>query len=136
MGSQESFQHALVWIKELQRHANANILIMLVGNKVDMNVHRVVSADAAQAFAEEQGLLYGETSAKDDTNITETFDTIGTSFHTYSAGKDHRIIVSNDGLISAVWNGLTILLLQLIYYRGGHQKNTVRLRWPLLCCQR
>ena len=34
--SQSSFEKAKSWVKELQRQANPNIVIALVGNKIDL----------------------------------------------------------------------------------------------------
>ena len=39
------------WLKELQDYADANIVIMLVGNKSDLNHLRVISTDEATHFA-------------------------------------------------------------------------------------
>ena len=40
--NQESFAKAKSWVKELQRQANANIIIALSGNKADLANKRVV----------------------------------------------------------------------------------------------
>ena len=42
---------------------------MLVGNKVDLDEYREVKYDDAKLKAENNGLLYIETSAKNGTNI-------------------------------------------------------------------
>jgi len=55
----------------LQRRGDANCIIALAGNKSDMD--RVVEKDEASAFAEENGILYMETSAKTGQNIKELF---------------------------------------------------------------
>ena len=73
----DSLEKAKSWIRELQRHADTNIIIMLVGNKLDLaEDHRAVSTEDGKAFAEQEGLLFLETSAKTPTNIKELFDTI------------------------------------------------------------
>ena len=41
------------WLKELRDHADANIVIMLVGNKSDLKHLRAVPTDEAKAFASE-----------------------------------------------------------------------------------
>lgn len=69
----DTFTRAKSWIKELQRQANPNIVIALVANKVDLGSKRVVSTEEAQAYAEENGLLFMETSAKSGTNVNEVF---------------------------------------------------------------
>ncbi|KAI9283303.1 hypothetical protein BY458DRAFT_543584 [Sporodiniella umbellata] len=68
------------WVKELQRQANSQIVIALVGNKVDLvedeqddAVSRQVTFDEAQAYASESSLLFFETSAKNALNVDSVF---------------------------------------------------------------
>jgi len=70
--SQESFAGAKSWVKELQRRGDANVVIALAGNKLDVD-GRVVEKDEAAAFAEENGIIYMETSAKTAQNVRELF---------------------------------------------------------------
>eukprot|EP01115_Flamella_aegyptia_P010809 TRINITY_DN485_c0_g1_i1.p1 TRINITY_DN485_c0_g1~~TRINITY_DN485_c0_g1_i1.p1 ORF type:complete len:161 (+),score=28.39 TRINITY_DN485_c0_g1_i1:154-636(+) len=60
--SKESFDRAVNWVKELQRQGNPNIVIALTGNKLDLVEHRQVQAEEAQRYADENGLLFMETS--------------------------------------------------------------------------
>ena len=68
---------AKAWVKELQRQANPNIVISLVGNKLDLESERVVPTEEAKAYAEEEGLLFAEASAKTGTNVMDVFFEIG-----------------------------------------------------------
>ena len=70
--SQESFSGAKSWVKELQRRGDANVVIALAGNKLDVE-GRVVEKEEAAAFAEENGIIYMETSAKTAQNVRELF---------------------------------------------------------------
>lgn len=69
----DSFGRAKVWVKELQRQASPNIVIALAGNKADLANSRSVECDEAQAYADENGLLFMETSAKTAKNVNEIF---------------------------------------------------------------
>ncbi|KAG0346456.1 GTP-binding protein of the rab/ypt, partial [Podila humilis] len=71
-----SLDKAKSWVKELQRQADPNIVIALAGNKSDLAARRVVETEEAQAYAEEAGLLFFETSAKAATNVNELFTSI------------------------------------------------------------
>ncbi|ESN98859.1 hypothetical protein HELRODRAFT_107032 [Helobdella robusta] len=71
--SQDTFSRAKTWIKELQRQASAGIVICLVGNKIDLADKKMVETSEAKAYADENGLLFMETSAKTATNVTELF---------------------------------------------------------------
>ncbi|KAG0680828.1 GTP-binding protein of the rab/ypt [Pichia californica] len=72
----QSLDKAKYWIKELQKQASSDILITLVGNKLDLNDDRQISKDYALDFANELGLLYFEVSAKTGENIHELFKQI------------------------------------------------------------
>ncbi|KAI3458641.1 hypothetical protein Pfo_015304 [Paulownia fortunei] len=57
-------------------HADSNIVIMLAGNKSDLNHLRVVAEHDAQLFAEKEGLSFLETSALEAHNVEKAFQTI------------------------------------------------------------
>jgi len=69
----DSFERAKAWVKELQRQGNPNIVMAFAGNKVDLAQNRKVSVEEAQAFCDENGILYMETSAKTAANVNELF---------------------------------------------------------------
>ncbi|GMM56704.1 Rab family GTPase [Maudiozyma humilis] len=77
----QSFIKARHWVKELHEQASKNIIIALVGNKVDIvdenEEERKVAREEAEKLAEEEGLLFFETSAKTGANINEVFMGIG-----------------------------------------------------------
>ncbi|XP_065782248.1 ras-related protein Rab-25 isoform X2 [Muntiacus reevesi] len=64
------------WLKELYDHAEATIVVMLVGNKSDLSQSREVPTEEARMFAENNGLLFLETSALDSTNVELAFETV------------------------------------------------------------
>jgi len=69
----DTFERAKSWVKELQRQASPNIVIALAGNKADLTTNRIVEYDEASAYAEENGLLFMETSAKTALNVNDIF---------------------------------------------------------------
>lgn len=71
--NQETFARAKTWVKELQRQASPSIVIALAGNKSDLSAKRMVDHDEAYAYADENGLLFMETSAKTAMNVTDIF---------------------------------------------------------------
>lgn len=79
--NQDSFERAKSWVKELQRQGNPNIVIALAGNKLDLADNRKVSTQEAMSYADENGLLYMETSAKTAANVNELFVAIGKLFN-------------------------------------------------------
>jgi len=69
----QSFKNIEKWLQELREYAD-DIVIMLIGNKKDLENEREVPTQEAQKFAQKQGLLYMETSALDGENITAAFE--------------------------------------------------------------
>lgn len=57
-----------------------DIVIALVGNKIDMEASRTVELDEAKSYADKNDLIFMETSAKTNVNINETLRVIGECF--------------------------------------------------------
>ncbi|CAL9049620.1 unnamed protein product [Musa banksii] len=73
---QESFNNVKQWLNEIDRYASENVNKLLVGNKCDLTDGRVVSYETGKAFADEIGIPFLETSAKDSTNVEKAFMTM------------------------------------------------------------
>ena len=72
----ESFRSVSSWLKEVKKSCNPNTVILLIGNKCDLEENRVVrSADVAK-YAQEHQLAYVETSAKLSLNVDSAFEMI------------------------------------------------------------
>jgi len=65
------FLRAHKWIAELNELTSSVKTIILVGNKCDLNDERKIDTETAQKFAQDNNLLFLETSAKLSTNIQE-----------------------------------------------------------------
>merc|ERR1711879_512926 len=78
MGTYENVER---WLRELRDHADANIVIMLVGNKSDLRHLRAVPTEESKAFAEKNTLSFIETSALDSTNVETAFHNILTEIY-------------------------------------------------------
>ncbi|XP_073020238.1 ras-related protein RABD2a isoform X2 [Primulina eburnea] len=70
---QESFNNVKQWLSEIDRYASENVNKLLVGNKCDLADNRAVPYETAKAFADEIGIPFMETSAKNATNVEEAF---------------------------------------------------------------
>jgi small GTP-binding protein len=75
--NRDTFNRAKNWVKELQRQGNPHIVIALAGNKADLASKRKVEPEEAEAYANENGIFFMETSAKSATNVNEVFVEIG-----------------------------------------------------------
>lgn len=84
---QVTFEHVETWLKELRDHADSNIVIMLVGNKSDLQHLRAVQVDAAKEYCEREKLSFIETSALEATNVETAFQQILTQIYTIVSRK-------------------------------------------------
>lgn len=70
----DTFNHLTRWLEEAKQNSNPNMVIMLIGNKSDLEHHRrAVSIKEGEQFAEENGLIFLETSAKTAANVEAAF---------------------------------------------------------------
>ena len=71
--NRESFVSLGRWIAEARAHGNKDITLILVGNKSDLDDQRDISVEEAQAFADQNALLFIETSAKNGNNVDAAY---------------------------------------------------------------
>nr|XP_027096131.1 ras-related protein Rab5-like [Coffea arabica]XP_027096135.1 ras-related protein Rab5-like [Coffea arabica] len=96
--SKVSYERAKMWVEYMKRAASrwdfALPVMALAGNKVDLEDKRQVTTEDAKLFADQNGLIFMETSAKVETNIKELFFKIAT---TLAAQPVHAECVINLG---------------------------------------
>ena len=82
MSRRQTFEHVLTWLHDLRQHADPNIAVMLVGNKLDLaSTDRQVTTDEAEAWAKENGVSYIEASAKTGDKVEEAFEGVARQVH-------------------------------------------------------
>ena len=81
ISNHKSFENCDRWLTELREHADAKIVVMLVGNKSDLRHLRAVPKDEAIAFAEKHDLAFIETSALDSSGVEIAFHSILTEIY-------------------------------------------------------
>eukprot|EP01017_Pseudomicrothorax_dubius_P046204 TRINITY_DN8107_c0_g1_i2.p1 TRINITY_DN8107_c0_g1~~TRINITY_DN8107_c0_g1_i2.p1 ORF type:complete len:220 (+),score=58.43 TRINITY_DN8107_c0_g1_i2:74-733(+) len=67
------------WIKEMRTHGESDLVILLIGNKKDLratDLAEQVRVEDAEEFAKKNGLMYVETSAKENLDVEKAFDTL------------------------------------------------------------
>ena len=94
----ETFVSLGKWLEETKNNGNPNMIIILVGNKIDLDSQRVVSRDEAEKFAKENSLLYIETSAKTAFNVNETFLKTGKEVLTKILNGEIDPLTNNAGI--------------------------------------
>ena len=75
--NRSTFDKAKRWVEELRQSGPENILLLLIGNKLDLENRRQLTYDECNNYAIESDLIYIETSAKKDTNVEKIFEEIG-----------------------------------------------------------
>ncbi|XP_037551793.1 ras-related protein Rab-19-like [Nematolebias whitei] len=69
-----TFDSVSHWIKEVELYGAANIVLVLIGNKCDLENERQVPFERACNLAKDRGILAAlETSAKESQNVEEAF---------------------------------------------------------------
>ena len=66
----DTFNNLARWLEEVKQ-ANPSMVIMLIGNKSDLEHRRAVSYKEGEQFAEQNGLVFLETSAKSAANVEQ-----------------------------------------------------------------
>ena len=88
----QSFLSVKKWMEEVKEHAEPDIVIMLVGNKLDIcektPSERKVSHEKALEFAKENNLYFMETSAYTDINVRDVFETLVQEIYNVKSRED------------------------------------------------
>ena len=82
------------------------MVIMLIGNKSDLDARREVKREEGEAFAREHGLVFMETSAKTAANVEEAF--INTAKEIYEKIQEGVFDINNE---------VYIFTFYLIYFK-------------------
>ncbi|KAK2523459.1 Rab2a [Columba livia] len=101
----DTFNHLTTWLEDARQHSNSNMVIMLIGNKSDLESRREVKKEEGEAFAREHGLIFMETSAKTASNVEEAF--INTAKEIYEKIQEGVFDINNEHLFR---NGLAVCL--------------------------
>ena len=72
--NRQSFDDINFWLNEIEKIANKNTVLLLVGNKCDLEDERKVSFQEGKDFADNNGIKFIETSAKTNQNVDEAFE--------------------------------------------------------------
>jgi len=94
-----SFENVRMWMQEIEKYVRGDVSRLLVGNKSDLSSKRCITHDEGKYLADELGVQFLETSAKDNSNIVETFSSlcrdmvarVGSPGRPACAGERHRL---------------------------------------------
>jgi Ras-related protein Rab-1A len=75
----DSFNNIKQWLGEIDRYASEQVDRLIVGNKCDLVAKKAVDYATAKELADQLGISFIETSAKDATNVEQAFITMATT---------------------------------------------------------
>merc|ERR1712130_407521 len=74
-----SFLNTHKWIEDVREERGDDVVIMLVGNKIDLSDHRQVTKNEGEEKSNQLGVMFMETSAKSGDNIKSLFRKVATN---------------------------------------------------------
>ncbi|KAH1114133.1 hypothetical protein J1N35_007511 [Gossypium stocksii] len=96
ISTMDTFARAKKWVQELQKQGNPKSVMALVGNKSDLDSKREVQVEEGEEFAQENGMLFMETSAKTAENVNELFYEIAKKLATASPPNPSGVTLNHD----------------------------------------
>ena len=73
---EKSFEDVDKWIEDFKSKADEDAVILLIGNKNDLDDKREVNKEEAELKAQKNKFAFMETSAKDNNNVDKAFETL------------------------------------------------------------
>ena len=70
----KSFENIKTWVSSIREEASKDVVVYILGNKIDNAKNRKVETEEGKELAEELGFPFMETSAKNNINVSETFE--------------------------------------------------------------
>merc|ERR1711865_311569 len=95
---EKSFSNIRSWMRNIEQHANTEVVKVLLGNKCDMKQKRTVKQEDGEELAKEYGIEFFETSAKDKINVDQAFTRMAKLI------KDKRRDEVNENTINTAHN--------------------------------
>ena len=101
VGSKKTFNNISKWMSNIQNNADVNIDKYLIGNKIDIE-KREVSSEEATEMANKYNMKYMETSAKTNTNVTESITSLVKTIYTRLNGNPDEVagVKLNGGAVT------------------------------------
>ena len=72
--NRESFNNVSTWVEECKNNGPSTISLVLVGNKIDLEDKRQITYDEGEEYANQNNMLFFETSALNGSNIDKMFN--------------------------------------------------------------
>lgn len=73
MTRKDTFRSVARWVEDVRNNSNKDVVLVLVGNKVDLAQERMVNRNDALKLSRDFEMLYIETSARSQENVERAF---------------------------------------------------------------
>lgn len=90
-----SFQLTSKWIDDVRTERGSDVIIMLVGNKTDLEEKRQISIEEGEQRAKELNVMFIETSAKTGSNVKQLFRRVAAAL----PGMENLDETNKEGMI-------------------------------------
>jgi hypothetical protein len=105
----KSFQNTKKWIDDVRAERGNDVIIVLVGNKTDLNDKREVTTQQGEEEAKKNNLMFVETSAKLGHNVKNLFKRIAQALPGME-GTDAAAQASSQ----SKWHSFSVLMIVLV----------------------
>jgi small GTP-binding protein len=100
--NESSFNDIELWLEQIKENCNSDdeLVILLIGNKIDLVEQRVVTYERAVKLANRYNLLYFETSAKTGEKVLDSMERLVSKINSFiQFSQNHEIISPNQLLL-------------------------------------
>ena len=99
VADRHSFQNIGTWLQNIKNNCLPNASLILVGNKTDLEDSREVTYQEGEKLAKDNDILFVETSAKNDVNVSEVFKRLAESIVEKAKRGDLQGVSAPEGVV-------------------------------------
>ncbi|KAH7648834.1 RAB6 [Cryptosporidium xiaoi] len=94
--NRSTFLNTTKWIEDVRNERGKDVIISLIGNKADLEDRRQVKYEEAEKLAQENNIMFIETSAKNGYNIKSLFKKLAATLPVLDNSQESGTDVQND----------------------------------------
>jgi len=92
--NENSFKSVNKWVEDVREERGNDVVVMLVGNKADLQEDRQITTTQGEQKAAELNVIFMETSAKSGKNIKQLFRVVATKLP--GMGEQNQLLTGED----------------------------------------
>eukprot|EP01015_Nassula_variabilis_P030096 TRINITY_DN6572_c0_g1_i4.p2 TRINITY_DN6572_c0_g1~~TRINITY_DN6572_c0_g1_i4.p2 ORF type:complete len:157 (-),score=39.44 TRINITY_DN6572_c0_g1_i4:61-531(-) len=99
--NQSSFEKVKFWVQELREKGPPNMILAVVGNKIDLEDKEEVSYEEANSYAKELNAIFAQTSAKENRGIEALFTKISKQLYedpNFKPASEQRMTTADNNV--------------------------------------